>query len=524
MRVLPALLLSALCASLLLLVVSPATAAATATQTEIDSAIAKALAFAKAQHDPATGEPPGHERTSFYSGEWLASGYAAAGLSAADVRAGANPSFQDFLFDGEMAGFWDSPFPIPAEYAGRLILVAHAAGIDAARVSATQNLPARMIEAWEPSAGGFGESDTFSTAWGTLALESTPLPRWSVDPMLAYLRGDQHPDGGWSFHAVGEGEASNPDVTAAAVGALCGGGVPAYDPTVSAGLAYLRSLLVSETGAIEHPEFGANVDSASFTVNALDACGIDPQWGAWTTAEGKTPIDYVLSLQDTEGGFVFSAGEPWFPPSTGHALRALAGRGFVVGPAPRQDPSQPTVRPVPALAGGTAVPHVLAIELAAGNVRLCQVTAPAGAALSEVLAAARSASRPAGCVTSFSASSGEVSEVDGVAPEGADEAWLARLDQGAAAVAGQQPVGFGDTISLWRGPRPIAVAGSAGSPGHPGTAGPKGLRGKPGKRGPRGRRGKPGRNASFVCKVRHPRGGKSRVRCKVRRGGARAAR
>jgi hypothetical protein len=522
MRVVPALLLSALCASLLVLAVSPATAAATATQTEIDSAIARAVAFARAQHDPATGEPPAHERTSFYSGEWLASGYAAAGLSAADVRTAANPSFQDFLFDDEMAGFWDEPFPIPPEYTGRLILVAHAAGIDTARVSATQNLPARMIEALKPAAGGFGEPNTFSTAWGTLALESTPMPRWSLAPMLAYLEGDQHADGGWSFYGSGEGEPSNPDITAAAIGALCGGGVPAYDPTVSDGLAYLRSLLVNETGAIEHPEFGPNVDSASFTVNALDACGIDPQSSAWTTADGKTAIDYILSLQESEGGFEFFAGEPWFPPSTGHALRALAGRGFVVGPAPRQDPAQATVRPLPAVAAGTPVPHVLAIELAPGNVRLCSVTAPVGAPLSEVLAAAKPDSRPAGCVTSFSVSGGEVTEVDGVAPEGDDEAWLTRLDRGAAAVAGQQPVGFGDTISLWRGPRPPAAAGvSVSLPGKPGPAGQPGLTGKRGKRGARGRRGKPGHNASIVCRVRHRRQAKAKVRCTVKRKGAR---
>jgi hypothetical protein len=521
-------MLSALCASLPVLAVSPATAAATSTQAEIDSAMAKAVAFAPAQHDPATGEPPGQERTGFYSGEWLSSGYAAAGLSAADVRSATNPSFQDFLFDDEMAGFWDEPFPIPPEYTGRLILVAHAAGIDTARVSATQNLPARMIEGLKPAAGGFGEPNTFSTAWGTLALESTPMPRWSLAPMLAYLRGDQHADGGWSFYAVGEGEASNPDITAAAIGALCGGGAPAYDPTVSDGLAYLHSLLVNETGAIDHPEFGPNVDSASFTVNALYACGVDPQSSAWTTEDGKTPIDYILSLQEAEGGFAFFTGEPWFPPSTGHALRALGGRGFVVGPAPRQDPAQPTVRLVLPPAAGTPTPHVLAIELAPGNVRLCQVTAPVGAPLSEVLAAARSGSRPTGCVTSLAVSDGEVTEVDGVVPEGAGEAWLARLDRGAAALAGAQPVGFGDTISLWRGPQPTAGAddASAGSSGHggPGQTGPAGQAGPPGGRGKRGTRGKPGRNASIVCKVRHRRAGKPKVRCTVKRGGARAAR
>jgi hypothetical protein len=518
MRAVPAFLLSALSASLVVFAVSPAIAAATSTQAEVNSAIARALAFATAQEDPATGEPPGYQHDEIYSGEWLASGYAAAGLSAADVRVGGGPSLQDFLF-GEAAGFWDAEGLISPETAARLILNAASAGIDTARVSASQNLPAELVGEWDPASGGFGEPSTFSTAWGLAALQTTPLPGWSLEPAVSYLRADQHADGGWSFFPAAAEEASSPDLTAVAVGALCGAGVPAYDPVVAAGLGYLRGLLVDESGAVEHPEFGPNLDTAAWTVSALNACGIGPQSSAWTTADGKTPVDYILSLQLAEGGFAFAAGEPWFPPSTGHALRALGGYGFAVGPAPRQDPAQPTVRPVPAVATGTPVPHVLAVELAPGNVRLCDVTAPVGASLTEVLAAAQGGSLPRGCVGSFSAAGGEVDEIDGVAPEGADEAWLVRLDRGAAAVAGRQPVGFGDVVSLWRGPTPPAApsgaatdpaAASAGPPGQAGGAG------QPGRPGRRGARGKPGRNASIVCKVHHPRPSAPKVRCTVR--------
>ena len=420
-----------------------------------------------------------------------------------------------------MAGFWDEPFPIPPEYIGRLILVAHAAGIDTARVSATQNLPARMIETLKPWAGGFGEPATFSTAWGTLALESTPLPRWSLAPMLAYLRGDQHADGGWSFYAADEGEPSNPDIAAAAIGALCGGGAPAYDPTVSAGLAYLRGLLVSETGAIEHPEFGPNVDSASFAVNALDACGIDPQSSAWTTEDGKTPIDYILSLQDAEGGFAFSAGEPWFSPSTGHALRALAGRGFVVRPAPRQNPAQPTVRPVPAVAAGTPVPHVLAIELAPGNVRLCRVSAPVGAPLAEVLEAARTDSQPTGCVASSRPRRARSPKSTASPPR----APMKRGWRGSTAaplrprVSRPSASATRSRSGAARGRLPVRLALQ---PVRRETRSGRSAR-IPGKPGRRGARGKPGRNASIVCKVRHRRAGRAKVRCTVKRRGGRAA-
>ncbi len=524
MRVVPALLLSALCASVFTLAVSPAIAEATSTQAEIDSAIAEAIAFAVARQDPATGEPPGYLHDEIYSGEWLASGYAAAGLSSADVRSENGPSLQDFLF-GEASSFWDAAGLIAPETVSRLILNAHAAGIDTARVSAGQNLPAELVGEWDQASGGFGEPSTFSTAWGLVALRTTPLPIWALQPAIAYLRADQHPDGGWSFFPLAAGESSSPDLTAVAVGGLCAAGLPAYDPAVEAGLGYLRSRLVEESGAVEHPEFGPNLDTAAWTVNALNACGVDPQSAAWTSEDGKTPIDYILSLQDSEGGFAFFAGEPWFPPSTGHALRALSGRGFAVAPAPRQDSAQPTDRPVPTVAAETPVPHVMALQIAPGNVRLCSVTAPMGAPLPEVLEAARGGSQPRGCVTSFATSAGAVTELDGLAAEATDEAWLVRLDRGAAAVAADQAVGFGDAISLWRGPipPPVLPGASSGAPGQPGGAGQPGPIGNPGKRGKRGRRGRPGRNATIVCRVRSRRGGKSKVRCTVKGRGTRPA-
>ena len=508
MRAVPVSLSSALCALLVSLAALP-TAAWGASQGEIDDAITKALAYAPTQQEPTTGEPPGYDRTSFYSGEWIASGYAAAGLSAADVKTGASPSLQDFLF-GEMAGFWDDPTPLAADYTGRLILVGHATGIDTARVSPTQNLPAELIARWKPLVGGLGEPNTSATAWGTLGLRTTPLPGWALQPALSYLRADQHADGGWSFYPVAEGEESNPDIAAAAIGALCTAGAPAYDPVVRAGFAYLHGLQVKETGAIEHPEFGPNIDTSIFTVNALDACGVDPQSSEWTTADGKTPIDHILSMQLAGGGFAWATGEPWFPASTGHALRALTGAGFSVDPPGREDPALPSVRPIPAIATGTPVPHVLAIELAPGNVRLCSVTAPTGAPLTEVLAVAQESPVPAGCVTSFSLAGGEVTEINGVAGDG-DERWLLRLDRGAASVAAAQPVGFGDVVSLRLGPDPH---GDQGPPGPVGQVGAPGPAGAPGAPGPRGR---PGYGAKRRCKARVVRRGKRRSRCAVKR-------
>ena len=57
---------------------------------------------------------------------------------------------------------------------------------------------------------------------------------------------------------------------------------------------------------------------------------------------------------------------------------------------------------------------------------------------------------------------GKVAALDGVAPEGEDEAWLLRLDRGAEAVAGEQPVGFGESIALRIGKRPAGGQDQAG--------------------------------------------------------------
>lgn len=505
-------LLSALCALLIAFAVLPASSPATSSQAEIDTAIAKAIAFATSHQDAATGEPPGYDTGEvLYTGEWLASGYAATGLSAADVRNAGGPSLRDFLFE-EAAGRWNSAGLIAPENAVRLLLNVRAAGIDPARIAAEQNLPAELIGEWQPLSGGVdGATPTFTTALAALGLTGTPLPKWGLAPMVAYLRADQHPDGGWSAVPRSAGEPSNPDPTAVAIGALCTAGAPAYDPAVAEGLTYLRGLVDEATGANENPEYGPNLDTTAWTVSAMNACGIDPQSSAWTTGDGKTPVDHLLALQLVEGGFPFFEAEPWFPASTAHALRALAGEGFAVPPAPREDPSQPTVRPAPTVPAGTATPHVLAVELAPGNVRLCNVTAPVGATVADLLLAAGAGALPAGCIDSVEVEGGTVTTIDGVSSANADEAWLARLDRGNATVAGAQTIGFGDLVSLRIGAIPAASAPTTSTPGPIGPSGPEGMRGK------RGHRGKPGRNATLACRVKRHRRGKKTVRCAVER-------
>jgi hypothetical protein len=489
--------------------VLPTTAAATSSPAEIDAAVELGGEYLGSKQDPATGAITG------FGSELAITALAAAGVDAAGLRAAPDaPSLQDFVLGEYGSEAWgdDPPQGTPLEYE-QAILSAHAVGLDPARLSAISNQPAQLAGLWNPATGGFGEPGLNSTAFGLLAMELTPLPHSALAPTLSLLRRGQHDDGGWTYGASltpdAKAEPSEEDMTGAVIAALCGAGVPTYDPAVSAALEYLEGRLANASGGIEYLYGPPNADATGWVVSGLNACGIDPQSPAWTTGAGKTPIDFLLSLQVPSGvgvgGFGYEDASTANFYASQDALRAIAGAAFTAEPQ--------SVRPAPTVAPGTPVPHLLAIELAPGSVRMCKVTAAAGAPLTQVLAAAEATSQPEGCVTSFALANGRLQSLDGVSPENADEAWLLRLDRGAAAVAGEQPVGFGEAISLRLG-EPRSSAATAGGPqGTAGTAGAPGLRGK------RGAKGRPGRNAHIACRAHgRKRSGKARVRCSVGKG------
>ena len=213
-------------------------------------------------------------------------------------------------------------------------------------------------------------------------------------------------------------------------------------------------------------------------------------------------MDYLISQQEPSGAFLFAGAPNLY--STQNAVRALAGEAFSADPPRRATAADPRFRAVPAVADGTPTPHVLAIEDGAGDVRLCSVTAPAGATLAAFLAAAQAAS----CITSFATSGGLVTAIDG-----RDGAWRLRLNRTPEQPAGDaRVVAFGDMVGLRRTPStagPQVVPGVAGAAGRePGATGPAGARGP---RGPRGR---------VTCRVRSRR----RVTCRVTAGRAKLVR
>lgn len=389
--------------------------------------------------------------------DWAMTALAAAGLNAADARTSLlDPSAQDFYLDE-----WQTDGPGGAGTdAERGILAGVAGGIQTSRLStdadATKsNLVARLAELFDGEQIG-STSLLNDDIFGVLALHQAGAPRPLLRRLVEYLRTKQLPGGGWTWNTA-PGAPADTDMTGSVVAAFCAAGVGPSDPDVQRALDLLHSLQDAATGGfIAPPEsfgIGVNTDTTAWVTSGLVQCGIDPQGPEWTTAQGKTPLDYLLSMQKADGHFDWTAEFGGGAFETYSAVRPLMGAGFSAPPPPRLDGVSPAVRPAAAVADGTTVPITLAIDHGpgAGDVRMCRVDVESGADLEAVLDAAEATSVPAGCVAGHATETGaggtSLVSLNGVA-NGGDYRWRVRLDGAPATVAVSEPIGFGDLVFL----------------------------------------------------------------------------
>jgi hypothetical protein len=274
---------------------------------------------------------------------------------------------------------------------------------------------------------------------------------------------NQHADGGWTWERAEGNEAklkaaAEPDMTGAAMAALCGAGVSPTSEAVKNGEAYLKSILIASTGGFED-EFGENTDSNAWAVQGLDACKIEPQGTEFTApTTKKTPIDFLISEQLTSpsGAFKYQPAKTTANEySSQDAVRALAGAGFTVSPP------VPTGSPKPAqwsAASGfgktTKSPLMLIINNESEALKVCSVTVSSTATeaetvpLEKVLLAAEGGSSPASCVTGHAAESGAISQINGF-PATPKALWDYSIDGGAEKQATlTTAIHLGDTIYL----------------------------------------------------------------------------
>ena len=449
--------LLAMClAAMLVALALPAFASATATSTEINNAISKGLTYLKGLQAE-SGEIPG------FGGDWSLTALAAAGVAPADVdKAGKTGKDARSWYEGVVgAPTWPGEGAVATDYE-RGALLAYAAGIDPARVSKRQNLIAKVASTYQSGSPGYYGSTLNGTVFGLLVLGQVKttggvrrFPTAALESTIAAVGANQHNDGGWTWQVVagnaeGLASASEPDMTGAAMAALCGAGVPNTNAAIVKGREYLASIFEKTTGAFKS-EFGNNTDANAWVVDGLKACGIDPQGTEFTGSGTKkpTPLNYLIGQQVTSGGFRYTTGTTAEEYASQDAIRALGAGGFTaVPPTPASGPQWKGVTEF-ATGESESTSLALVIESGAGSPSVCSVTLAPGATtttLATVLNAAVAGSTPAGCVTGFEpgSGSGAITKINGTTA-----AWEVSID-GAAKVTAERStvIHVGDTIDL----------------------------------------------------------------------------
>lgn len=453
---------AALVAAAIAALLVPASAAATATPEEITSAANKGLTYIKGLQNKETGAITG------FGGDWALTAFAANKLAAADVNKGgkANTDARSWYEAEVGVAGWPGAGATATDFE-RAALLAYAAGIDPARVSKRQNLIAMIASYYQPESPGYYGSSFNATVFGLLALANAKtsggaqrLPQVVLDQAVAAVRANQHTDGGWTWEkAAGSEEAlkkaSEPDMTGAAMAALCNAGVAGSDTAIVNAKNYLVSIFEPSTGAFKS-EFGVNTNSNAWVVDGIKACGIDPQGAEFTgtAPKLKTPLNFLISQQLGSGAFRYlTSGSTADLYATQDAVRALGSGGFTATPpAPK---SGPQWKGVTEFATGATETGQLALVVDDGvsALKICSVSlAPKATTttLAAVLSAAVAATTPSGCVTGYLPGSGEgaITQVNGY-PTTPAEKWKISID-GAAKVQAKRStqIKVGDTIYL----------------------------------------------------------------------------
>jgi len=218
-----------------------------------------------------------------------------------------------------------------------------------------------LVAALRARFGGNGSvsSQVNLTAFGVLALRAAgvALPAGAVP----WLVRQQNHDGGFSFASAGA--PSDVDDTGAALEALAAaGGAPSG--ALGRAVAYLRGQQNPDGGLPQQNGAASNAQSTAWAIQGLLAAGVDL---ASIRRAGRSPLDYLRSLVAADGHVRYAAGNDQTPVwVTGEALMALAGRPLPLSrphfasprraPRRRHIPTRPAAHRHP-IAARTIAPH-----------------------------------------------------------------------------------------------------------------------------------------------------------------------
>ena len=234
----------------------------------------------------APGQPPNQ----------LMSGWAALGLEAAGARSGELrlSVVRTLAFMRSQAGQLTDTGEIE-----RTILAVRGAGWSA-RDFAGRDLVAELL-ARQRADGSFTHQVNL-TAFGVLALRAAGR-RPNTAPVrraAAWLARQQNADGGFSF--APRGAASDVDDTGAAIQALAA--ARTGRARVRRAVAFLRARQGFDGGFGQLKGYRSNVQSTAWAVQGIVAAGRRP--GAFRRGGSRSPIAFIASLQQRDGGFRYS--------------------------------------------------------------------------------------------------------------------------------------------------------------------------------------------------------------------------
>ena len=252
---------------------------------------------------------------------WALMAIAAAGEDPRDWNAG-GPSVVDYLEDN--AALLAGELNLASAYARSVLAIVAACGDPSAfgagdptyapggdYLSELKGLHngSQFVDQW-------GATDILNDdLWAVIALIAAGEPQDSpfVTSTVDFIKLNQGGDGGWSWATVDNAWyfGSDVDDTAVAVMALIAAGEPQDSPTIAAALDFIE-YSQDESGGFTwsgpaNPDFNpVNGGSTAWAIDAIVAAGEDPTGAEWTTAAGNDPVDFLLTLQQAGGEFVYA--------------------------------------------------------------------------------------------------------------------------------------------------------------------------------------------------------------------------
>ncbi|MCB1017380.1 MAG: S-layer homology domain-containing protein [Acidimicrobiales bacterium] len=188
-----------------------------------------------------------------------------------------------------------------------IVLVAGPLGLDPAAFDPSGNGAVDLVAAMDAGKlpdGSYSLPAINDTLYALLAHDV--IGRDAPTDTLAYLRGAQQANGGWSYDGAPEGTDTDVDTTARAVQALVASGVPTGDGTVAAALKYLADLHQA-SGAWQF--FGSDdTNSTAMAAMAIHGAGWRLHSSCWRTSSSSgaagpytNPVAWLRSQQVTSG-------------------------------------------------------------------------------------------------------------------------------------------------------------------------------------------------------------------------------